>query len=152
MVVVLGVGLGAHAVAQSRNALAKAHRLLNQLKLVDGTGSGLDADTIQGKTPGQLQALQAGDVATAFANVVRSGVNNVVIAESTLHPGICICVDRVCNGNDLLLNCSGEFDVTNAVAWLNKVSAAGGVCQVCGCNAGEQVLVLKATGTCLPVS
>jgi hypothetical protein len=32
----------------------KAAKLLKQLKTVDGAGSGLDADTVQGKTPGEL--------------------------------------------------------------------------------------------------
>ena len=41
--------LGLHA--RSRAALKAAHRLLERLKLVDGAGSGLDADTVHGVTP-----------------------------------------------------------------------------------------------------
>jgi hypothetical protein len=37
--------------AQNRTALRAAHRLLERLKLVDGAGSGLDADTVRGVSP-----------------------------------------------------------------------------------------------------
>ena len=44
-----GVPLVLHA--QNRAALRAAHRLLERLKLVDGAGSGLDADSVRGVSP-----------------------------------------------------------------------------------------------------
>jgi hypothetical protein len=49
-------GAALTAVAQSRKQLKQAQKLLAQIKLVDGAGSGLDADTVQGITPSQLKA------------------------------------------------------------------------------------------------
>ena len=44
------------AVAQSKGQVKKAGKLLSKIKLVDGAGSGLDADMVQGMTPAQIQA------------------------------------------------------------------------------------------------
>src|SRR5262245_37144357 len=45
----VGMPLALHA--QGRGALKAARRLLDKLKLVDGAGSGLDADTVRGTSP-----------------------------------------------------------------------------------------------------
>jgi len=42
------------ATAQSKHQLRSARKLLRRVELVDGTGSGLDADTLRGMTPEQL--------------------------------------------------------------------------------------------------
>lgn len=44
--------------AQSPKQLKKAGKLLESVKLVDGEGSGLDADTVQGIRPEELRAQQ----------------------------------------------------------------------------------------------
>jgi hypothetical protein len=45
--IVLGVALALPIQAQSAKQLKAAKKLLEKLKLVDGAGSGLDADTVQ---------------------------------------------------------------------------------------------------------
>src|SRR3989442_711205 len=42
--------------AQGQKQIKQAKKLLEKIKLVDGTGSGLDADTVQGITPTQVKA------------------------------------------------------------------------------------------------
>lgn len=56
LAVACAFGIGVTAVAQTTKAVKKARKVLEQVKLVDGPGSGLDADTVQGMTPPQLQA------------------------------------------------------------------------------------------------
>src|SRR5438094_7302706 len=45
----------AHAQAKPPKSNKAALKVLNLLKQVDGAGSGLDADTLRGMTPAQLQ-------------------------------------------------------------------------------------------------
>jgi hypothetical protein len=56
LALVFAMGAALTAIAQSKKQLKQAQKLLSQLKLVDGGGSGLDADTVQGMTPTQLKA------------------------------------------------------------------------------------------------
>jgi hypothetical protein len=57
LAVVIGTSLVAGIVtAQGMKQLKQARKVLEKLKLVDGRGSGLDADTVQGMTPTQLLA------------------------------------------------------------------------------------------------
>jgi len=56
-VVLLGIG---YVGAKPPNSKKAALKVLNLLKEVDGAGSGLDADTLQGMTPAQLQAGAVG--------------------------------------------------------------------------------------------
>src|SRR5262245_60045476 len=53
----LAVGLAAAApiAARGQRQLRAAQKLLDKLRLVDGPGSGLDADTVQGMTPAELR-------------------------------------------------------------------------------------------------
>jgi hypothetical protein len=53
----LGMAVAVPIAAQSRRQLKQAQKLLSQLELVDGVGSGLDADSLQGLTPAQVAAL-----------------------------------------------------------------------------------------------
>lgn len=77
LVVVLGVGMVMGAVlvgplgAQSRKQVKAAQKLLDKLVLVDGEGSGLDADTLQGKRPSAFLAADA-PVDAAFVGGVSS--------------------------------------------------------------------------------
>jgi hypothetical protein len=53
---ILGLAVAVPIAAQSQKQIKKARKVLEQVKLVDGPGSGLDADTVQGMTPGQVAA------------------------------------------------------------------------------------------------
>src|SRR5262245_19589512 len=57
-VLVVGVALGlAMAVpmrAQSQRQIRRAMKVLEKIKLVDGSGSGLDADSVQGMSPAEI--------------------------------------------------------------------------------------------------
>jgi hypothetical protein len=55
--------------ARSGRLGARAERLLALLKLVDGPGSGLDADTVRGLAPEQLASLAADRVVTLEARI-----------------------------------------------------------------------------------
>jgi hypothetical protein len=46
--------------AANKRKLRRAKRTLEQIKLVDGPGSGLDADTLQGMSPGELLQPEGG--------------------------------------------------------------------------------------------
>lgn len=76
MLVAVGVGLGmAVAVpiaAKGKKQLKQAKRLLAKIELVDGPGSGLDADTVQGMTPGQVAASVAPPAAADTLNALKS--------------------------------------------------------------------------------
>lgn len=61
------------AAAQSKKAL----KLLSQLRQVDGSGSGLDADTVRGMTPDQLKAVQSGD-----ANTLNGQTAQQIVAQA----------------------------------------------------------------------
>jgi hypothetical protein len=60
MLIAVGVVIVAPAVlpiaAQGQQQIKRAQKLLNKIKLVDGAGSGLDADTLGGMTPAQVTA------------------------------------------------------------------------------------------------
>lgn len=55
LAVVIGMVLAFPIAAQSTKQIKQAQKLLQKLKLVDGPGSGLDADTVQGMTPAQVK-------------------------------------------------------------------------------------------------
>lgn len=52
--VLIGPLATGRGVAQSKKERKQAQKLLDKIKLVDGSGSGLDADTVQGRTVDQL--------------------------------------------------------------------------------------------------
>lgn len=74
--------------ARSSGLVARAERLLELIKLVDGEGSGLDADTWRGLTPAQLlsAAQQLGTQPDALALVQKSQAleERVVALEVTI--------------------------------------------------------------------
>ena len=70
-VMALLVSTGTPAAAQVR----KARKTLNLVKQVDGPGSGLDADTIQGLTPLQIQANLVAAIIAASHIVTRRRVS-----------------------------------------------------------------------------
>lgn len=57
--------------ARTGQLAARAERLLALLKLVDGAGSGLDADTVRGLTPERIASLAANDTAPLEAQIVE---------------------------------------------------------------------------------
>jgi hypothetical protein len=54
--IAIGVILAGSVAGQTPKQIKKAGKLLAKIKLVDGTGSGLDADTLQGMTPADIRA------------------------------------------------------------------------------------------------
>ena len=65
--------------AQSRGALRRARQLLERLKLVDGAGSGLDADTVHGVSPLVVRDANGAAVGTimTFDSPVATVVHSV---------------------------------------------------------------------------
>lgn len=53
---VVGLAVTSPIAAESQRQIRQAQKVLAKIKLVDGAGSGLDADSVQGITPAQLQA------------------------------------------------------------------------------------------------
>lgn len=51
----IGMASAIPIAAQSQKQIKQATKLLGKIKLVDGAGSGLDADTLQGLTPAQIE-------------------------------------------------------------------------------------------------
>ncbi len=54
--VLIGMTVAVPIAAQSPKQIKKAQKLLDKILLVDGAGSGLDADTVHGMTPGEVAA------------------------------------------------------------------------------------------------
>ena len=71
--VLLGLVVAVPVQAQSPRQLNKARKLLEKIKGVDGTGSGLDADTLQGMTPADLRTLNPASVLQAVTQVDGTG-------------------------------------------------------------------------------
>jgi hypothetical protein len=63
----------APAAAQSPRALRKAQKLLERLELVDGAGSGLDADLLQGQTLAAVIAAALAQARQCAPDAVRVG-------------------------------------------------------------------------------
>jgi hypothetical protein len=84
---VFGVGLAAGSIlvgplgAQTQKQLRQARKLLDKIVLVDGAGSGLDADTVQGLRPEEF--LGAADQAVDAAHL--DGVNPSEIRATGIH-------------------------------------------------------------------
>jgi hypothetical protein len=133
---VLSLALVGPALAGGKKAALK---LLHQIEQVDGTGSGLNADTLQGMTPAQLTAsgkpgpqgppgppgLPGSSDATTLqglspAQIVAQNIAAAIMyvtalgygeaAQITLGPGLCDCALVACaDGNDFRVNCGGGF-------------------------------------------
>jgi hypothetical protein len=153
------------AVAGPRDAIAlNARQMLQKLRLIDGAGSGLDADTVQGMTPAQLTAQAvAGSSATATsrANETVSAALGALLSSAystadaiIVGDGFCNTVDVTCNGNDFLLNCSGVVSTTSG--YLTQAGELASTqlglvvrtCRAGGCGFGGAASV-AVVATCL---
>jgi hypothetical protein len=122
-----------------------ATKLLQKLKTVDGAGSGLDADRLQGLTPRDLVGFLA---ATAYQ------VGN----EIRISPNSCQCVDARCEGNDFLVHCGGGFlphgrsDGYLTATGQLPLASVNNVCETCGCNTSPSLNTdLAVTAICLAI-
>ncbi len=137
-------------------------KMLSKIKLVDGAGSGLDADMLQGMRPSDLvsqaasQATpQAVSQAVAQASAVVVNTLNAAytrVATLPVSDGFCIEVEATCaDANDFLLNCGGAVGLTTGyLTAVTEVPGAGGTCRAGGCGFGGTTSV-AVTATCLPL-
>jgi hypothetical protein len=126
-------------------AAIKPAKLLAKLRAVDGAGSGLDADTLRGKTPEQVGSEALAAIA-AGSYGLGAGVS--------IAPGLCDCVQIGCRENDFRINCNGGFVPFPSNGYLSAVAAVPNtfnVCAACGCNVGDGAAELDVGVICLPV-
>jgi hypothetical protein len=126
---------------------ANPQKTLNQIKKVDGAGSGLDADTVRGQTPDSIIAAANSAVASGIANFLASAYSNARTIR--VAAGFCQQLDVPCNAGDFLLNCGGAVDLTTgyltAVTELFDVRA----CRAGGCGNPPFGTALAVIATCL---
>jgi hypothetical protein len=166
LVSLLAVAIAVPAVAGSK----ADQRLLKRLKKVDGAGSGLDADTVRGRTPddmtaeanalaARVQALESRLDAATPPSTGNVPLNLYARAsrEVTTH-GQEEVVQVFCNDpNDVGISCSGgAFDgsVAFPITWIGVVLGDGTTkadsCMVV-VGAGATTPNLEATVRCLAV-
>jgi len=78
--VLLGLVVAVPLGAQSPKQLNKARKLLEKIKAVDGAGSGLDADTLQGMTPAALSVNHASSADNANHATTADNATNATNA------------------------------------------------------------------------
>lgn len=129
----------------------KARKTLSHILSVDGAGSGLDADRLQGKAPEQLGA-------DAIAAVMAYISANDYTREASVPVGgfACNCAVATCDdGNDYRVNCSGGFfPLEGFQGDLTAVGAAPGTfnsCGACGCSETNAATTLTAGVVCITV-
>lgn len=147
VLVLLALAVALPAAAQTK----KARKLLTQLKTVDGPGSGLDADALQGRTLEQL-----GGDALAAAVAYLTGNDYGREATIQLGAGLCNCATVACDdGNDFRLNCSGGFlPLPGTQGSLTAVGISPGTfneCGTCGCNVSGTSATLAVGVVCIAV-
>lgn len=151
--VVAMVALAVLASAPAHAGGKKAVKLLQQIRTVDGAGSGLDADTVRGKTPDDIVASAVAQARAALTAVVQSAYQ--APSQVNIAPGFCDCAYSFCTqANDLMINCGGVIEPLNAAAYLTQVSQAGVNsqtvgCVACACNSGVVSITLLAPATCV---
>jgi hypothetical protein len=176
MVAVLLVG-AASGVGYAQN-VKKARKTLNQVKLVDGAGSGLDADTVQGFTPDQLRGTPgpqgpAGPPgpASANANTLNGLTAQQIIAQAngqiaavllttlttqyfrivtdTLPVGFCGCRQTSCNPGDFAVSCNGAVS-ENGTGYLTQIDQSAPIqCEACGCAFPGFTTAISVGALCL---
>jgi hypothetical protein len=129
-------------------AASKAEKTLNQVKKVDGAGSGLDADLLRGMTPDAIISAATSAVATgvnAFLNSAYTRVATIVVSF-----GFFNTVDVACDdSNDFLLSCGAAADLTTGyLTASSEIPGANGTCRAGGCGNGGATS-LAVTATCL---
>ena len=148
MAVALSLGL----IAPGDAGAASAFKMLQKLRGVDGAGSGLDADKVQGMTPADIITQAAGAAGAGVGAAIGAFLDSAYTKTATLpvSNGYCIAVDAVCNdSNDFLLNCGGAVGLTTGyLTTVSEVPGAGGTCRAAGCGFGGATSV-AVTATCL---
>jgi hypothetical protein len=150
--------------------IRKAHKLLQLLELVDGAGSGLDADMIQGMTPdelltrrpidaatlnGKTAAEIAGDVqtelATSLGAVLSAGYTRVSAA--SIASGLCNCAQAMCDRpGDALVACNGGVsnDGSGYLTAIDRLTVSGTfVCSACGCTTAGAGSSVGVSASCV---
>lgn len=133
-------------------AAVSPYKMLQRLKAVDGTGSGLDADRVQGQTPADIitaaSAAPGAGVGTAIAAFLDSAYTRT--ATIPVSDGFCNTVDEGCDdANDFLLNCGGAVNLTTGyLTAVTEIPGANGTCRAGGCGFGGTTSV-AVTATCL---
>jgi hypothetical protein len=143
----------------------KARKTLNQVLLVDGAGSGLDADMIRGLTPEQLRGAPgpqgpAGPPGPASANAstlnrltaqqivaqARAGGLSsfvesvyVIATPGTVVLGFCGTIFARCNPGDFPLNCGGAVspDGSGFLTEVSETPSAERASGASGCTTGD---------------
>ncbi len=122
-------------------SIKKALRLLWSLQAVDGSGSGLDADMVDGLSPAQIASGTVG--ALLAASYER--IDSVIVS-----PGFCGCVLAECaDADDAIIDCDGAVDPYNAGTLseaMTYVSVQPRLCSACGCATGATVTVFARAG------
>jgi hypothetical protein len=126
---------------------ANPQKTLNQIKKVDGAGSGLDADTVRGQTPDSIAAAANSAVASALINFLSSAYTNVVTIP--VPGGFCRTIDVACNSGDFLLSCGAGVGLTTG--YLTEVTELLNVrtCRAGGCGIPPFATSVAVTATCL---
>lgn len=156
---VVGIGLVLAVVLTTQPAQGqsrKAFKTLNLLKQVDGAGSGLDADRVQGMAPSDLvsQAVSAAvsQAASLIGNTLASAYT--IVNTSTISPGFCGCIQAECTSGDFLFNCGGGVD-NDGSAFLtdqgeDEDAAGTPFCRACGCTTTDFLSsAIGVTAVCL---
>ena len=140
-----------YATAGSGLAASKAQKTLNQIKQVDGAGSGLDADTLRGMTPDQLTAKAEAD---ALSKIISAA--SLTTTQTSVASGFCSCVETGCDTSPALIgNCGATIVPFNSAASLTESSlVSGGApnvghCEACACNDGGVPITLVGTALCI---
>jgi len=138
------VGLVVMVVPDAR--AISPYGILNKLRQVDGAGSGLDADTVQGLTPADIAGAAGAGVGTAIGAFLNSAYT--LTNPTTVDSGFCGCIQQACNGTDFLFNCGGASTLTTG--YLTTVHQVPGfaVCEACACGNGGAT-ALAVTASCL---
>ena len=152
--------------------IRKAHRLLALLKLVDGAGSGLDADTVRGLTPDQLvsrpidaatvNGMTAAQIIAEVQTGLATGVSAIVsaaytrVSAATIASGLCNCAQAACDRpGDALIACNGGVsnDGSGYLTAIDRQTVSGTfLCRVCGCTTGSGGSSVGVSASCLPGS
>jgi hypothetical protein len=127
---------------------ASPYKMLQKLKGVDGAGSGLDADRVQGMTPADIAGQAAAGVGAALGAFLDSAYTRT--ATIPVSYGFCNTVDATCDdANDFLLNCGGAVSLTTGyLTTVSEIPGANGTCRAGGCGDGGATS-LAVTATCL---
>jgi hypothetical protein len=125
---------------------ANPQKTLNQIKKVDGVGSGLDADTVRGQTPDSIVAAANSAVASGITRFLTSAYTRV--GTLNVGAGLCNLVDAACDPADFLLSCGGGVSLTTG--YLTEVTELINerTCRAGGCSRGLPIAI-AVSATCL---